>query len=163
MESDQADILVATSSFFEKNNIPYMITGAWSVIYYGRPRASHDIDFVVDFHKEDLPRLYSSLEKIKNSYLFEKISIERAFHHKDLFQLVHRGTLLKIDCWMLQNHAFDQSRFKRKQLIQAFGEQIWIASAEDTILQKLRWYKEAKIEKHVVDAAFVFQIQKKQL
>ncbi|MCJ7826238.1 hypothetical protein MUP56_01315 [Patescibacteria group bacterium] len=149
MESDQADILVAISSFFEKNNIPYMITGAWSVIYYGRPRASHDIDFVIDMRQKDVSRLYSALKKMKNQYVFEKTSIERAFHHRDLFQLVHRGTLLKIDCWLLHDDAFDQSRFKRKQRIQAFGQQIWIASAEDTILQKLRWYKEAKIERHL--------------
>ena len=34
-----------------------------------------------------------------------------------------------------------------------------MASAEDTILQKLKWFRMGKIEKHLVDAAFVYQIQ----
>ena len=36
-----------------------------------------------------------------------------------------------------------------------------ISTAEDTILQKLRWYKDASIEKHIIDAAFVYKLQKK--
>ena len=43
------------------------------------------------------------------------------------------------------------------------GHPMMIATAEDTILQKLRWYKEAQIEKHLIDAAFVYQIQRKNL
>jgi len=161
MESEQADILTVVASFFEKHAIAYMLTGAWSVIYYGRPRASHDVDLVVDFYPKDLPTLLSALKQIESTYLFDAYAITNALEHKDLFQLIHKETFLKIDCWMLQDDPFDQSRFQRKQRIQAFGQKMWIASPEDTILQKLRWYKDAKIEKHIVDAAFVYQIQKK--
>jgi len=38
-----------------------------------------------------------------------------------------------------------------------------MASPEDMILQKLKWYQMGKIEKHLVDAAFVYQIQLKNL
>ena len=38
-----------------------------------------------------------------------------------------------------------------------------LSTAEDTILQKLRWYKRGKIEKHLIDAAFVFQTQQRNL
>ena len=48
LETDQSELLKSITSFLERNKIPYMITGAWSVIYYARPRASHDIDFIVE-------------------------------------------------------------------------------------------------------------------
>ena len=38
-----------------------------------------------------------------------------------------------------------------------------MATAEDTILQKLIWYEMGEIEKHLIDAAFVYQIQRKNL
>lgn len=38
-----------------------------------------------------------------------------------------------------------------------------LSTSEDTIIQKLLWYKEAQIEKHLVDAAFTYQIQKENL
>ncbi|MGI5826307.1 MAG: hypothetical protein ACOX50_02745 [Patescibacteria group bacterium] len=59
METDQAEVLKKITSFLEINKIPYMITGAWSVIYYGCPRASNDIDFVVEISKEDIERIVS--------------------------------------------------------------------------------------------------------
>jgi len=62
METDQGALLKDITSFLEENKIPYMITGAWSVIFYRRPRASHDIDFVVEIDKKDLNRQISHLQ-----------------------------------------------------------------------------------------------------
>ena len=57
MEKDQANLLITISSFLDKYKIPYMLTGALTVVYYGRPRASHDIDFVVEINKKDLKKV----------------------------------------------------------------------------------------------------------
>ena len=50
MENIQANLLRDIVHFLDAKKIPYMITGSWSSIYYGRPRASHDIDFVIELH-----------------------------------------------------------------------------------------------------------------
>jgi len=52
--NEQAELLKIITTFLQKNDIHYMITGAWSAIFYGRPRASHDIDFVVEMTKDDV-------------------------------------------------------------------------------------------------------------
>lgn len=82
---------------------------------------------------------------------------------KFIFQILHLPTMLKFDFWLLKDEPFDKKRFQSKQKINLFGQQMVFASAEDTILIKLLWYKESKIEKHLIDAAFVYQIQKKRL
>lgn len=38
-----------------------------------------------------------------------------------------------------------------------------MATPEDTIIQKLIWFSFGEIEKHLIDAAFVLQIQGKKL
>lgn len=53
MEIDQTNLLITISSFLNNHRIPYMLTGALTVVYYGRPRASHDIDFVIEINKND--------------------------------------------------------------------------------------------------------------
>lgn len=163
MESDQAELLKVITFLLNKNKIPYMITGAWSVIYYGRPRASHDIDFIVDLKPKDVKKVLQALQTLSPDFSFDKDAIKEAIHNKHIFQIFHLPTMLKFDCWLLTNNPFDQSRFSRKRRIKLFEQFMYIASMEDTILQKLRWYKEAKIEKHLVDAAFVYQIQKDNL
>lgn len=140
-----------------------MITGAWSVIYYARPRASHDIDFVIELYKKDIPRVLKVFKKLTFEYLVQTDSIKDAIDKKDMFNIIHLPTTLKLDFWLLQKNEFDRCRFKRRNKIILFGQTMWIATAEDTILKKLDWYKNTKLEKHLIDAAFVYQIQKKNL
>jgi hypothetical protein len=133
------------------------------VIYYGRPRASHDIDFVVDLKPEDVEKVLQAFQTLSPDFSFDKDAIKEAVNKKSIFQVLHLPTMFKFDCWLLKNDLFDKSRFSRKRRIKLLKQFMYIASMEDTILQKLRWYKETKIEKHLVDAAFVYQIQKKNL
>jgi len=164
MEIDQAQLLQVISSLFAKYQIPYMLTGAWSVIYYGRPRASHDIDFVVELEKKDVPRVLQALQSLSPDFSYDKEAVQEAIEKKHMFQIFHLPTVLKFDIWLLQeNDSFDISRFDRRKAMKLLGQSMVLTSAEDTILQKLRWYKDARIEKHIVDAAFVYQIQEKKL
>lgn len=163
METTQAELLRITASFLEENKIPYMITGAWSTIYYGRPRASHDIDFVVELHIDDLNRIVSVFDKLPEEFLVQVDSILEAVENKSMFQVLHLPTMLKFDFWLLTDEEFDKSRFQRRKKVKVLDQIMEMASAEDTIIQKLRWYKEGKIEKHLVDAAFVYQIQNEKL
>lgn len=163
MDNSQAKLLKDISSFLSFHKIPYMITGAWSVIFYGRPRASHDIDFVVELHQENLNKIMDVFGQLPEEFLVQAESIPEAVAKKSIFQVLHLPTMLKLDFWILTDEEFDKSRFQRKKMVKILGQSMEIASAEDTILQKLRWYKMGKIEKHLVDAAFVYQIQQKNL
>lgn len=163
METGQEELLKSIASFLEKHDIAYMITGAWSVIYYGRPRASHDIDFVVEIRAEEVCETLQSFKQLSEDFLVQIDDIKEAIKKKSQFNIIHLPTALKLDFWLLTDDLFDISRFSRKRKVEILGQPMWIASIEDTILQKLRWYKEAKIEKHLVDAAFVYQIQKDNL
>lgn len=163
MESDQGTLLKEITSFLGKNKIPYMITGAWSAIFYGRPRASHDIDFVVEIHKENTRRVIEVFRKLPSEFLVQPRQIKSAVLGKSMFNILHLPSVLKLDFWILQDDTFNKSRFARRKKEKILGQYMYIASPEDTILKKLLWYKESKIEKHFIDSAFVYQIQEKNL
>lgn len=162
--NNQEQLLKIITSLLQKANIPYMITGSISVVLYGRPRASHDIDFVIEAHEGDMKRILRAFASLpQNEFLVDSMAIKDAIMQKFIFQILHLPTMLKFDFWLLKDEPFDQKRFKRKREVTIFGQPMVFASAEDTILIKLLWYKESKIEKHLIDAAFVFQIQNKNL
>lgn len=163
MEKDQEGLLLDVSQILEECKIPYMITGAWSAIFYGRPRASHDIDFVVELRPPDVQKFLGAVEKLPDDFLVQPEDIKDAIVHKSIFNIVYSPTFLKLDFWLLKDEEFDQVRFSRRGRIKILGQSMIMASAEDTILQKLKWYQMGKIEKHLVDAAFVYQIQLKNL
>lgn len=163
METDQAELLKIISSFLDKNKIPYMLTGALSVVYYGRPRASHDIDFVVEIEKKDIKRVLNAFKTLSAEYLVQQDAIKEAVKNRGMFNVIYLPIYIKLDFWLLTNEPFDHERFRRRQRIKLLGKNMTLSTPEDTIIQKLRWYKEAPIEKHLVDAAFVYKIQKESL
>lgn len=163
MQNEQAELLKKIASFLREYQIPYMITGAWSVIFWGRPRASHDIDFVIELSKNDIRKAENAFKRLSGEFLIQAGAIEEAILKKNMFNVLHLPTMLKMDFWLLKEEPFDKSRFSRKKNEMIFGQEMAVASPEDTIIQKLRWYKESKIEKHLVDAAFVYRIQERKL
>jgi hypothetical protein len=160
----QEELLKEITTLLTKEKIPYMITGSVSVIFYGRPRASHDIDFIIEASSNDLLKIQTAFEKLPHKeFITDPYLIETAIENKMQFNVLHLPTMLKLDFWILQDTEFDKERFKRKKFIDIFGQKMAFASPEDTILIKLLWYKESKIEKHLIDAAFVYQLQKESL
>lgn len=165
MENSQERLLKTIVFFLEANKIPYMLTGAWSAIFYGRPRASHDIDFVVELHSNDLDRILQTFDQLSGEFIVQKTGIEDAIKRKVMFNIIHLPTMLKLDFWILTDGEFDKLRFKRRKKVKILNQFMQMATAEDTILQKLIWFKSGGggIEKHLVDASFVYQIQEKNL
>ncbi len=163
METPQAKILKDITYFLASSKIPYMITGSWSSIYYGRPRASHDIDFVVELKLEEEGKLTKIFSRLPETFMVQLETIKEAIKNKNQFQVLHLPTMLKMDFWILTDERFDKSRFFRRKRIKLFNRYMEMATPEDTIIQKLIWFSKGEIEKHLVDAAFVLQIQEKKL
>lgn len=163
METPQAQILKDITVFLSTHKIPYMITGSWSSIYYGRPRASHDIDFVVELGFENASKTKEIFSRLPETFMIQTESIEEAIKNKSQFQVLHLPTMLKMDFWILTDGEFDKKRFLRRKRIRLFNQYMEMATPEDTIIQKLIWFSKGEIEKHLIDAAFVLQIQDKKL
>ena len=163
MENIQANLLKDIVHFLDAKKIPYMITGSWSSIYYGRPRASHDIDFVIELPVEDIDKTTQDFSRLPDKFMVDIDTIKEAIENKSQFQVIHLPTMLKMDFWILTDQEFDKNRFSRRKKIKLFGDMMVMATPEDTIIQKLIWFSRGEIEKHLVDAAFVLQIQGKRL
>lgn len=159
----QEQLLKDITELLESSKIPYMVTGALSVIFYGRPRASHDIDFVIEAKKDDISKVIKAFANLPREFLVQNDQIEDAIISRLSFNILHLPTMLKLDFFILSDEEFDKSRFSRRKNLKVFGKFMTFASAEDTILIKLLWYKNTNIEKHLIDAAFVYQIQEKNL
>jgi len=48
----QEDLLVRVVDRINKLNIPYMITGGIAVIFFGKPRLTHDLDYLRKWAKK---------------------------------------------------------------------------------------------------------------
>lgn len=157
----QKELLKTLTGLLNRAEVKYMVTGAWSVIYYGRVRSSHDLDFVIEVGISEADKLVKIFRENVDDWAFQEEAIREAVKKKGVFVVTYLPGVIKIDFWLRKESEFNQSEFARRVKVRAWGQQMYLTSPEDTVVQKLVWFKKSKIEKHLIDAAFVWQIWKK--
>jgi len=73
--------------------IRYVVSGSVAATFYGEPRLTHDVDFVVFLNANDIQRLIEAFPA-KDFYLppVETMLAETAREHNGHFNLIHRAT-----------------------------------------------------------------------
>ena len=139
-----------------RSGIAYLLTGAMASNYWGMARMTHDLDFVVQLPAESIPKL---VNQFRNDFYLDEQAIRAAQAPPYQFNAIDNRSGFKIDFWMLRPEPFEMSIFQRRLMINFFGEQTWIATAEDIILQKLRWDSLSPSERQICDAAGIVAVQ----
>jgi hypothetical protein len=123
----------------ERLKIPYCIVGSVASSVHGAPRTTMDIDLVADVRVDQLRRLAAEL---KGEFYADPDMMEKAWEHGRAFNLIHLGSSHKIDVFPLGADPYSQEAFARRQLSKtAESIECSVATAEDTILSKLCWYR----------------------
>lgn len=143
-----------------RGTIPYMLTGSMASNYWGIPRTTHDLDFVIQLVPSAIPLL---VERFRNDFYLDEASVSAALVPPYQFNAIDLRSNLKIDFWTLRPDPFEQQMFARRLRIDIFGESAWIATKEDVILHKLYWNQITPSDRQLSDAAGIVALQKAQL
>lgn len=157
---DQTSVLKSVVQELNDLKWSYFLIGSFAVSYYGRPRATHDIDIKVVIPLKEIKAIENRFSK--HFYVSEE-GILDALHHKTMFNLIHHETGTKVDFWILGDDSFDQERLQRRKIVNLFGLPTAITTAEDLIVIKLKWYRESESDKHLNDAISILEIQENKL
>jgi hypothetical protein len=150
-------IAVTVAEKLQKSKIPYMLTGALAVNYYGNPRMTHDVDLVVQITDKDISKI---MELFENDFFVGEESINAALREISMFNIIHKETGFKVDFWILKGDEYSQEAFERRRWYPYQEIEISLATPEDMLIGKLEWYKMSEIEKHYFDALGIYRIQK---
>lgn len=157
---DQEKILIKITTTLSKLKIPYMIVGGIAAIFYGRPRFTHDLDIIIKTNISDIEKIIKAFEK---EFYISQEAVEEAIKRQSMFNIIDKKSVFKIDFWLLKKDKFEQTAFKKRKKKRVFKKQIFLISPEDLIIEKLSWYKQSEIDKHLEDAKGIIQIQGKKL
>lgn len=154
------DAVVAVIDAICRANIPYMIVGSYSSNFYGVARATRDADIVIQTDGDGMHRLVGELTstvKLDPQSSFETITGTYRY-------VVHvLGSTFQVELFLLSNDPFDQCRFSRRQAVRSLDRDIFIPTAEDVIVQKVRWASRGRRTKDIEDARLVIQMQRERL
>ncbi|MEW6184222.1 MAG: hypothetical protein AB1585_00620 [Thermodesulfobacteriota bacterium] len=150
---------------FEKLGIPYLVGGSLASSLHGIPRATNDVDLVADIKQEHISSLVGALEA---EFYIDGETIKEAIRQQRSFNVIHLATMFKIDIFLLKPDSASQEEMKRRERYQ-FSETpnqgLFMASAEDVIVQKLFWFQSggSVSERQWTDVLGVLQVQGDQL
>lgn len=120
----------------EACGVPYLLSGSFASNVYGIPRSTRDADFVIQSSRgldKDFEKKLGNDFKLDPRLSFETIT-------GTYKQLVRRAnTSFRIEIFLLSKDLHDQARFARRRQEDFFGRKVWLLSAEDSIISKLRW------------------------
>ncbi|MGD1855821.1 MAG: hypothetical protein ACFB2W_16395 [Leptolyngbyaceae cyanobacterium] len=139
-------------TIFSDLEILYYVTGGIASTTYGEPRFTIDLDLVINASGPNLYPLVATLEA--DGFYVPGVDDAVSGRMKTL-QITDQTTIERADLVIASNEAWDAVKFSRRQLI----NQIYLASPEDVILNKLRWGKRSQSEKQWRDVLGVLKVQ----
>ena len=158
----QPELLKQVVNALDAAGIDYMVTGSVASSLQGEPRATHDLDFVVQLSADQLPELMGAFPTPR--FYFDEDAARVAVESGGMFNVLDIDEGDKVDFWLLTDEPFDRMRFHRKYVENVFGIRLKVTRPEDTILQKLKWsVLSGASEKSFLDALRVYEVQHGQL
>lgn len=149
----------------EDLKIQYYVGGSLASSLHGIPRATQDVDIIADIALHHIPKLVKALEA---EFYIDGDMIKEAIQRRNSFNLIHYKTMFKVDIFIPKLDTSAQEEMERRQQYQVSDSPqclLYLASAEDIILNKLQWFKMGGgvSERQWNDVLGVMQIQHKKL
>jgi predicted nucleotidyltransferase len=134
MSGDESVLSVVES--LEEMGIAYVLVGTFASNIYGVDRATLHAILVADLEGTAPGELFRRLRpaiRFEPQMGFETVTMTRKYVAEVT------GTAFKIELFHLSEDLHDRARFERRRAIEFGGSRVFILSAEDVIITKLRW------------------------
>jgi predicted nucleotidyltransferase len=134
-------VLSQIAAILEKQGIRYVLVGSFASSIHGMFRSTADIDILADIHSEQVHPLF---EALRNDFYLDEHVMRDAVVHQGSFNAIHFDSVFKVDIFIPKTDSFGLTQLDRRQLRKISpdrDETVFVATAEDTILAKLRWYR----------------------
>lgn len=151
----------------EVSGIEYMIGGAIAEWAWGEPRATQDLDIVINLPVKAIGRFSKELEKRKMLVPADIILDTMMDDRADIpLNAIHMYSGFKADLYLMRDgNKLRQSAFERRVKVD-YGPpigKVYVHSAEDLILYKLMYLGLSGQPKHARDIAAILRAKKNQL
>jgi hypothetical protein len=147
-------------SALEDAGVAYMLTGSYASNLYGVARATQDADFVVELTSNTMRTLTTRLGSefhVDPQMTFENVTATNRYVVRVL------GSRFKIELFLVGDDPHDRVRFSRRRPHPFLGRTVFVPTAEDVVITKLRWSQSGQRRKDADDVRNVIAVQSDRL
>ena len=153
---NERELLVDCLHRLNRTGATYYLTGSMASNYWGIPRTTHDLDFVIQLPSSAVAAI---VREFSGDYFIDEAAVRAAYQPPHQFNAIDTRSALKVDFWLPKPDLFDTEMLRRRLQVTLFGEPAWICTAEDVILHKLVWNRLSPSDRQLGDAAGVVAVQ----
>jgi hypothetical protein len=153
---NEQELLADCLRRLNRSGVTYYLTGSMASNYWGIPRTTHDLDFVIQLPAAAVAKIVSAFTP---DFYIDEAAVRAAYQPPHQFNAIDTRSALKVDFWLPKPEPFDKEMLRRRVHATLFGEPAWIATAEDVILHKLIWNRISPSDRQLGDAAGVMAVQ----
>jgi hypothetical protein len=138
--SEPLRITLEVARVLDDLGVSYLLGGSLASSLHGIPRSTQDADLVADLQSHHVAPLVS---RLRESFYLDDERVRNAVRRRASFNAIHLATMTKVDVFVLKGAPFARQEMERRQRIslpEGDGAVLEVATAEDTVLQKLAWF-----------------------
>jgi hypothetical protein len=154
------ELMLIVAAALDRLGIPCMLVGAFSASFHGIPRSTDDADFLLRLEELPIARVAAALGP---DFKVDPQARLETFTLCTYYTINHRDSDFSIDLFLLKDDPHDQSSFTRRIPVSYSGGTVFLSSAEDLIITKLRWSQGGRRQKDITDARNVLAVQQGKL
>jgi len=152
-----AEIVQFTISRLEALNIKYAIVGSVASGFWGDPRATRDVDIVVDLQAKQIDAFCKSFPE--DDFYVSRSAVQEAVSLCRPFNVIHNTSAYKIDFMIVEPGSWGKDQLLRSVMVEIVPNVRGnVAAPEDVIIGKLIYYREGGSDKHLRDIASILKV-----
>lgn len=134
-------VLSQVTAIVNREGIRYVLVGSFASSIHGMYRSTADIDILADIKTEQVHSLFQALQ---NSFYVDEHVMREAVAQGRSFNAIHFDSVFKVDFFVAKSDDFARVQLNRRELRSispGTDGTVYVATAEDTMLAKLQWYR----------------------
>jgi hypothetical protein len=142
--SDTDDLVAAlapVSTAFRRLGVAHYVGGSVASTFHGAIRSTMDVDLVCDLPADKVDEFLTAFH---DDFYVSGPAVREAVKRRSCFNVIHLPTSFKVDVFVSRDRLFDRSAMSRATphtLGESDGFVVPIATAEDSIIAKLEWFR----------------------
>ena len=140
--ADPIQVALRVADALESCGIAYVVGGSVASSITGEPRSTLDVDLAVAMTEQQVEPF---VRELGDEFYAERDSLLRAIREKTSANLIHEETSIKVDLFISGRTPLDAQQMERRERVLVMADPkryLYVYTAEDILLQKLRWYRD---------------------
>ena len=138
--TEAEQVIEIVTSIFDRLDISYLVGGSVASGIHGVYRYTNDVDVVADISADKVEALAAAFA----GFYADEEMIRDGVKTATSFSVIHLGFMIKVDVFLKVDDEWTNEVWQRRQFVPISSDgslKVYLPSAEDAILQKLRWFQ----------------------